>query len=127
MNCLTIQLDLSRDRSREFDAFLAHVRSAGRYPEIDQPAPNRDELALHFFTEDLSTLWPELQSTLLADSEFGVWLKNVAIIGCDGAGSDGAGAEQKGHESDSGQDKSDFRLLYHYDASEHCDGLGVKL
>lgn len=108
MKCLTIQLDLSLDRSRDLDSVLSHIRSIGRYPELDRLDAHSEQVALNFFTEDLALLWHELESKLFADGEFGGWLKSVAVVGCEGE-----------------EGWSDARLLYHYDAGEHLDGLGA--
>ena len=105
MKCLVIQIIPHRDKRYSLDDFLVFTRSMGRYPEVDL-GENEGHISLNYFTEDMQLLWQELQQKLFTDSTYGDWLKNVAIVGCEG---------EKGWD--------DARLLFHYDSNEQCDQL----
>jgi len=101
MKCLSIQLQEDIDSAHTVDELVEHVRSFGRYPEIDRGENDEKYVNLNFFTEDLRAMWPEFKSKVLNDTSLGEWVKKVAIIACEG---------------DQGWDN--HILLWHYDPSE---------
>lgn len=105
MKCLSIQLQPHRDSSHSPEEVIEQARRIGRFPEVDQDESLDDAINLNFFTEFPGRLWHDLQSGLLDDPALGPWIKNVAIIICEG--------DQAG----------DYLLLHHFDSSESLDRL----
>ncbi len=106
MKCLSIQLQTSRDSSFSPDELAHHLRSFGRYPEIDVDPDRRDYVNLNLFTEDLNELAKEINEKVLNNTEIGPWVKRTAIIVCEG---------------DQGWD--DYLLLWHFNENEDIDEI----
>jgi hypothetical protein len=94
------------DASYSEDDVIKRVKSLGRFPEVDVVEDDGRFVNLNFFTEELPVLWQELQQGLLADGSLGSWVKQVAIIVCEGEKS-----------------WDDYLLLSHPDTSEKLDQL----
>lgn len=84
MKCLSIQLNLKNASKFNPESLIDHLRSIGRYPEIDRDPENSSELNLNFFTEDASALWQQLKDEVLNDRELGAAIKQIATIVCEG-------------------------------------------
>lgn len=106
MKCIIVQVHTQKDGSFTLDECLKHIRAAGRHPEVEPEEDDPAIVNLNFFTEDAPAFWQEFQRNNLQDTPTGRWLKNVAIIVCEG---------QYGW--------NDALLLAHFDASETLDAL----
>lgn len=84
MKCLSIQLHPQRDDSFQPDDLIQRLRSLGRYPEIDIDPGGKPYIDLNLFTEDLNKLIQEINREVLNDDPLGAWVKNVAVIVCEG-------------------------------------------
>lgn len=104
MKCLSIQLHPRRDTRFSPDDLVLHLRTLGRYPEIDLDSDTSEYINLNLFTEDLNQLAKDINAHVLNDSTIGPWVKRVAIIACEG-----------------GQGWNDYLVLWHYDESEQTD------
>ncbi|MFL0810208.1 MAG: hypothetical protein K6L76_07325 [Agarilytica sp.] len=84
MKCLSLQLNLT-NAPKSFAAQLVdHLRSIGRFPELDRDPDRPDDLCLNFFTEDAASLWADIQAHVLNDRELGEQTKQIATIICEG-------------------------------------------
>ncbi len=106
MKCLIIQIQPQRDTRHSVNELAALSRTIGRYPEVEPDYEHPEFTNLNYFTEHLPTLWAELQQKLFADSPLSSWLKQVAVVICEGE-----------------YGWSDALLLQHFDASEELDSL----
>ncbi len=104
MKCLSIQLHPDRDTSFRPEDLIQHLKSIGRYPEIDIDQDKPQYVNLNLFTEDLNALSQQINTQVIDDEHLGPWVKNVSVIVCEG---------------DQGWD--DYILLWHYDKDELAD------
>ncbi|MFA7554445.1 MAG: hypothetical protein WCY88_09375 [Spongiibacteraceae bacterium] len=103
MKCLSFCVELARAEQFDKDSLLKHIKSLGRYPEVDIEG---GVVAFNFFTEQLPELWQQLQAGLLANDRFGAMLTAASIVVAEG--------------DEEGEDL----LLFHYDPNEVRDQLG---
>ena len=106
MKYLSIQIQTNLDDSYSVDDAIDLSRKLGRFPEVDSGDDKGKFIHLNYFSEDVARLWSELKTGMLDDAVLGPWLRNVAVIVCEG---------------DKGPD--DYLLLWHWDASEELDSL----
>ena len=104
IKCLCIQILLGRAPNFDRQPLLTAMHAIERFPEIDV-----DEggawLAFNLFTEDLASLWAELEPALFESSAASL-LRAAGIIVSEGE-----------------YCWSEDRLLFHHDPTEAWDGL----
>jgi hypothetical protein len=105
IQCMSIQLDIGNDKGFSEQDVVAALKRIGRYPEVVSDKP--DTVMLNLFTEELPSLWQQVQTQLLGDSELAQWLKQRAVI---------VAAQIEAREDE-------VLLLYHHDASQPLDSL----
>ena len=84
MKCLSIQVQRGEIEGFNKDEFLHRVRTINRYPEIDAGDDDGPYLNFNFFTENLDTLWCDLQSALFQDKLYSPPFKRATIVVCEG-------------------------------------------
>ena len=98
MQCLSIQLDPRRNTQYSPDDLIRHVKTLGRYPEIDSDDAHAPYINLNFFTEDVTKLWAEFNEGLMKAPGLGPWLKQTAVI-----------------VRENSENSGEFVVLWHYD------------
>lgn len=106
MKCIIVQVHSHKNTQYTLDECLQAIRSTGRHPEVEPEEETPSIVNLNFFTEDAKVFWEEFQQATLTDSACGAWLKEVAIIVCEGE-----------------YGWNDALLLAHFEASEALDTL----
>ncbi len=106
MKCIIVQLHTQKNTHHTLASCLQTIRAIGRHPEVEPEEDNPSIINLNFFTEDTVVFWAEFQQQILNNTPCGDWLKEVAIIVCEGE-----------------YGWNDALLLAHYDDNEKLDTL----
>ncbi|WP_053981087.1 hypothetical protein [Marinagarivorans algicola] len=106
MKCIIVQLHIDKNTRYTLKNCLQAIRAIGRYPEVEPEEDNPSIINLNFFTEDAVIFWADFQQKILNSTPCGDWLKEVAIVVCEGE-----------------YGWNDALLLAHYDDSEKLDLL----
>lgn len=106
MKYLSIQIQQGRDLSHTVDEALALSRQLGRFPELDWADDKGKFIHLNYFSENLVTLWSDLEQGLMNDATLGPWLRAVSVVVCERP-----------------ENADDLLLLWHWDSGESLDAL----
>lgn len=106
MKCFIIQIDPSRDTSYSIEAFTRLVREQDKFPEVEADYENSALTNLNFFTEQPTEFWQYLQANIIQHPDCAAWLKQVAVVVCEGE-----------------HGWNDALLLAHFDSNEALDTL----
>ena len=84
IKCLTIQIDLSQVNDVRKDDVAKLLRSFNRFPEIDIDPERPAIVSFNLFSDDVQTLWQELEQGVLQSEPMGQWISQHAVIACEG-------------------------------------------
>jgi len=80
MQSISIQIQPEHTANFDREAFLKHVRAAGRSPEIDEFTEQKQHyIQFHFFTEMPKKLWADLRAALYDNAEYTAIISPISI------------------------------------------------